>query len=119
MKAITLIQPWATLVVLGAKRIETRSWKTDYRGKLAIHAGKKWNKQLADLCEQEPFKEALAKYAWRFQDLEEPDGPHYLSQTPLGMILGTVDIVDCKRTEDLITQVNAEFGPEFAFGDYR
>ena len=31
MKALTLTQPWATLVAIGAKRIETRIWRTDYR----------------------------------------------------------------------------------------
>jgi activating signal cointegrator 1 len=40
MKAISICQPWATLIVIGAKRFETRSWKTDYRGILAIHASK-------------------------------------------------------------------------------
>lgn len=39
MKALTLYQPWATLVALGVKTIETRSWATKYRGPLAIHAG--------------------------------------------------------------------------------
>lgn len=39
MKAITLHQPWASLVALGVKTIETRSWSTKYRGPLAIHAG--------------------------------------------------------------------------------
>lgn len=39
MKALTLWQPWASLVVLKAKRFETRSWGTSYRGPLAIHAG--------------------------------------------------------------------------------
>lgn len=38
MKALTLTQPWASLIMLGAKRIETRSWRTHYRGPLAIHA---------------------------------------------------------------------------------
>ena len=38
MKAITLRQPWASLVALGVKAIETRSWSTRYRGPLAIHA---------------------------------------------------------------------------------
>ena len=38
MKAISLLQPWATLVSIGAKRVETRSWRTDYRGPIAIHA---------------------------------------------------------------------------------
>lgn len=32
-------EPWATAIALGAKRIETRGWKTSYRGPLAIHAG--------------------------------------------------------------------------------
>jgi activating signal cointegrator 1 len=41
MKALTLYEPWATLVARGEKRIETRSWKTNYRGPLAIHASKK------------------------------------------------------------------------------
>lgn len=38
MKTLTLWQPWASLVAGGAKTIETRSWGTDYRGPLAIHA---------------------------------------------------------------------------------
>lgn len=41
MKAITLWQPWASLMPPEIKRIETRSWATSYRGPLAIHAGKK------------------------------------------------------------------------------
>jgi hypothetical protein len=40
MKALTLYQPWASLIRDGRKPIETRSWPTDYRGILAIHAGK-------------------------------------------------------------------------------
>lgn len=39
-KILTLSQPYASLVALGAKRIETRSWRTSYRGPLAIHAAK-------------------------------------------------------------------------------
>lgn len=40
MKCLTLTQPWATLVAIGAKSIETRSWRTRYTGPLAIHAAK-------------------------------------------------------------------------------
>lgn len=40
MKALSLWQPWAELVASGAKRRETRSWGTAYRGELAIHAAK-------------------------------------------------------------------------------
>ncbi len=37
MEYLSLHQPWATLLLLGAKRYETRSWRTDYRGPLLIH----------------------------------------------------------------------------------
>jgi hypothetical protein len=40
VRAVTLHQPWASLVAVGHKTVETRSWSTKYRGPLAIHAGK-------------------------------------------------------------------------------
>ncbi len=40
MKVITLKQPWATLIAEGYKKYEFRSWKTNYRGEIYIHAGK-------------------------------------------------------------------------------
>lgn len=39
MKALTIRQPWASLIAHGVKTIETRSWRTHYRGPIAIHAG--------------------------------------------------------------------------------
>src|SRR5260370_42147173 len=38
MKALTLWQPWASLVAFEEKKVETRTWATKYRGPLAIHA---------------------------------------------------------------------------------
>jgi hypothetical protein len=38
MKAISLSQPWASAIALDLKSIETRSWQTKYRGRIAIHA---------------------------------------------------------------------------------
>lgn len=40
-RIITLWQPWATLIALGHKKYETRSWSTKYRGRLIIHAAKR------------------------------------------------------------------------------
>lgn len=40
MKALTICQPWAHLIVTGEKRVENREWSTKYRGPLLIHAGK-------------------------------------------------------------------------------
>ncbi len=64
MKALTITQPWATLIAIGAKRFETRSWSTPYEGPLAIHAGKGLKpvggeRGLRDLCATEPFREVL------------------------------------------------------------
>lgn len=41
MKVLIIIEPWATLIKKGKKVIETRSWKTSYRGELYIHASNK------------------------------------------------------------------------------
>ena len=40
MKAITICQPFAELIIRGVKPVENRVWRTDYRGPLLIHAGK-------------------------------------------------------------------------------
>ena len=39
MKVLTIKEPWATLIIEGYKHYEFRSWKTNYRGKILIHAG--------------------------------------------------------------------------------
>ncbi len=41
IKVLSIIEPWATLIKEGKKKIETRSWKTSYRGELYIHASSK------------------------------------------------------------------------------
>jgi len=61
MKAITLTQPWATLVAIGAKRIETRSWSTRYRGPVAIHAAKSYPRWARETCDEGPFRKALGR----------------------------------------------------------
>lgn len=56
MKAITIIQPYATLIAVGEKGLETRGWPTKHRGELAIHAGMKIDK---DACQLPEIKAAL------------------------------------------------------------
>jgi len=41
MKVLSIIEPWATLIKEKKKYIETRTWKTSYRGELYIHVSKK------------------------------------------------------------------------------
>lgn len=56
-RCISLWQPWATLIAIGEKKIETRSWNPYYRGWMAIHAAK--TKKALPKCQEEPFKSSL------------------------------------------------------------
>jgi len=50
---LTICQPWAWAIAAGHKRVENRTWPTNYRGRLAIHAGKsrRWLHGTAELIE--------------------------------------------------------------------
>ena len=106
MKAISLLQPWASLVVLGSKRTETRSWSTRYRGILAIHASAGFKRAERDLCCEVPFPEGL-------RNLRPAD-------LPLGAIIGTCRLVACVRTDaDEILNGHSDLVVDEAdFGDY-
>lgn len=93
MKALSLTQPYATLVALGAKRIETRGWGTTYRGPLAIHAARSVARVggeagFQQLCRQQPFARALATAGSPTEA-----GP----RLPRGAIVATAVLVDCLR----------------------
>ncbi len=104
MKALTLTQPWASLVAIGAKKIETRSWATSYRGPLAIHAAKGFPKDARTVCLREPFKRVLIAA-----------GIESLADLPLGALLATVLLVDCVPTGKVRSTLTSE---EYAFSDY-
>lgn len=77
MKALSIRQPWAWLIVHGGKDIENRTWRTKFRGPIMIHAGKKVDlRAYADLKAQGVKLPALEKL-----------------QT--GGIIGKALIVDC------------------------
>lgn len=105
MKTLSLLQPWAMLVVIGAKKFETRSWSTVYRGPLLIHASKKFSKADRKLVMEWPFSE-------------------YLDEMPLpqGSIIGRVDLVGCISTESWLvkhsTSESEATQEEYHFGDY-
>lgn len=77
MKALTVRQPWASLIMSGMKDVENRTYRIHHRGRLVIHAAK---------AVTEP---ALEKYRHLLDD--EP---------PRGVVLGTVEIVDCVQDSD-------------------
>lgn len=112
MKALTLTQPWATLVAIGAKQYETRSWSTAYRGPLAIHAAKGWKRDDWELCEEEPFAAILSASRRYPKAIYEPKEDRKL--LPLGVIVATAQLVACVRTEDFGSVPD----PERSFGNY-
>lgn len=109
MKAITLTQPWATLMAIGAKQIETRSWGAQYRGPLAIHAAKGGvTAGVRRFRESEPCRSALAAAR--------------VGVLPMGAIVAYGILVGVVRTgADLMEYVvtRPDLSPhEAAFGDY-
>lgn len=86
MKALSLTQPWASLVAIGEKRIETRSWATRYRGPVAIHAAKSFPGAAQHWCFAEPFRSALLRHP---DDLPHY-GAHPYTMRVTGLALGAV-----------------------------
>lgn len=116
---LSLWQPWASLVVLGLKRFETRSWSTRHRGELLIHAS-----QPIARSGIPPNVEAIAVEVW---------GERWLRAVPFGAIVGSVNLDEVYRVErvdqrsdaDLVTFEKrlrlsiTEDAREIALGDYR
>lgn len=94
MKALSLTQPWATLVVTGRKRVETRGWPTSIRERIAIHASKAM-----------PGYAREAAIAFGL----DPDA------LPRGAIVGQVSLVGCVPTHEARPHLSAE---ELWFGDF-
>jgi hypothetical protein len=79
-RAISLHQPWASLVVLGIKKYETRSWSTKFRGRLLICSARKfWKEETTKLYPSIP---SLATHDF-----------------PLGRVLCVVDLANCLKME--------------------
>lgn len=102
--ALSLTQPWASAMALGVKRVETRSWSTQVRGLMAIHASKGmpvWAKEFA-------FTEAY------------PYLKHEPEWFPRGAIVAVgelIDVVPTSQIRDRLTEQEEFFG-DYADGRY-
>jgi hypothetical protein len=77
VKALSIRQPWAWLIVNGHKDVENRTWRTAFRGEALIHAG------------QRLTAAAIHRIRWEFPDVPLPE------TYELGGIVGRVSIIDC------------------------
>lgn len=113
VRCLTLYQPWATLIALRAKTIETRSWRTWYRGDLLIHAARSFPKSARELCAQEPFAKVLAQggYCDTVSGKVDPAG------LPLGAIVAKCKLKHCVRVGTPGVELPPP-EPERLFGDY-
>jgi hypothetical protein len=133
MRAITIYQPWASLIAVEAvnpgkgKSIETRSWYTSYRGLLAIHASKN-----TPVAEVEPIISASPMESYLEQAFgklrRRPSGLIDCRQWANGCIVAVCRLVYCMQISDLPCSytdyhTNQQWDihpalPEYHFGDY-
>lgn len=98
MKTLSIKQPWASLIAHGIKDIENRTWSTNYRGRIYIHASASQPKGFSSILGNERFN--------AFHDHEQ--SACFAMQLALGhrwasgAIIGEVDIVDCVLNHDSI-----------------
>lgn len=99
MKALSLTQPWASLVAFGEKQVETRSWSPPYRGIIAIHASKRIPKEDREfLLEDETFTSALARHGVTLDDL------------PLGCVVATARLYACIPSMEALDLIDGDPG---------
>lgn len=107
--ALSLTQPWASLMALGLKCIETRSWRPRYTGPIALHAAQGFDQSCRRLCEVEPFRSALLSDA-----ALDPDRP-LAPQLPLGKVLAFARL---DYSEQVLPGIHLPDEPERTFGNY-
>lgn len=86
MKALSILQPWAWLIVRGLKDIENRNWPTHYRGPFLVHAGKGFDKDF-DWMMAEDLLQAPMPAPSFFDNLR-------------GGIVGRAEITGCVTSSD-------------------
>jgi len=116
--ALSLWQPWATAIAAGLKKYETRGWKTDYRGPLAIHASKGTDGIIGiDEASSLVIRQIYQLFSPGANPLSVQEVRIFLkSRLPLGKVLCVADLVDCHRTQDIRGLLPAT---EQAFGNYQ
>jgi len=87
-QALSTRHPWAYLIAAGDKDIENRTWRTEFRGRIWIHASRAFDREFPFKrpCSTEEIEHEVFSRAARFVS-ERPDFS--------GAIIGEVDIVDC------------------------
>lgn len=106
MKALTIWQPCASLIMKGLKSYETRPFRTHYRGPLLIHAGQRPMRWILKHSDDNALDVAIEAF-----------GMDAFMALPVGCSICVVDLVDCiEMTPEYIAQQDLN---ELAVGDWR
>ncbi len=110
MKVLSMIQPWASLFVLREAKYETRSWRTKYRGPLAIHTSKKIDKAV---CSHVAIQALLGKHGYTKDNL------------PTGVIIAVCRLTNCLKVMEnhetwaILEDGRIVSGNDYFLGDFR
>lgn len=93
MKALSIKQPWVSLIALGIKDIENRTWKTNFRGRIYIHASGKSAGDFLQLLTNRQLHNVVCGLS-NYNSFED--------ELKYSAIIGEVDIIDCVINHDSI-----------------
>lgn len=96
MKCLTVYQPYASLIAIGAKLFETRGRRILYRGPLAIHAGLKKPSDVLDGVDIDIIF-AMGR-AFGVKEKQVGKITEYLETLPRGAVIATADLIGCWNT---------------------
>ena len=111
MRALSLLQPWASGIALGFKEWETRSWPTKYRGEVAIHASKRLPKEARELCRHQPWSKVIETGG--LEDFLLVDNA--VKALPVGAIIAVATLATCRRVEGIAPFISHD---ERLWGDF-
>lgn len=103
IRAVSLWQPWGELIVCGSKHFETRSWSTNHRGPILIHAAKRYPTQ------EKKWTQSL----YRLGHLDR--SPRNI---PLGALIGICRLIEVWSSEHPMLDAY-KLTYEKQFGDFR
>src|SRR3954453_23306276 len=117
MRALTIRQPWAALIMAGSKDVENRVWPTSFRGRLAIHAGLRFADITSDSITSDSItsdsipshsitSDSITSDSITSDSIVPAVGAELgipadaVMTLPRGVLVGTVELHDCRRDSD-------------------
>lgn len=100
-KALSVRQPWAQLIISGMKGVENRSWKTPYRGRLYIHAGKSFDWSALEWLKENNMQDEYDLVIEYFGvEVQQKKPVITKNKNKLGAMIGYAQLFDCVENHE-------------------